>query len=92
MKCPENYNTFAENNCESGEIQSGDKERMEEWILSNLTKNEAFASGVNLGINLYQKKVITAHERGEPVKVGENIFYLESGRERLARVLNEICK
>lgn len=60
--------------------------------MSKETENEAFASGINLGISLYQQKVITAHERGEPVKVGKNIFYLESGRERLARVLNEICK
>lgn len=60
--------------------------------MNELMEQEAFTKGIVVGINLHQQKVIAAHERGEPVKVGEDLFYLESGRERLARVLDEICR
>ena len=56
------------------------------------SKNEAFANGVIVGIQLHQQRVIAAHNRREPLKVGDDLFYLESGRERLERVLHEICK
>jgi len=55
-------------------------------------ENETFYTGIVTGINLYQQKVVEAHRRKEPLKVGENLYYLETGRERLERVLNEICK
>lgn len=55
-------------------------------------ENEAFCCGVSVGVALHQQKVITAHERKEPLKIAENLFYLETGRERLERVLREICK
>jgi len=54
--------------------------------------NEAFLKGVSMGMALYQQKIITAHRRREPLKIGENLYYLETGRERLERVLHEICK
>ena len=60
--------------------------------MEELMNNEAFCIGVNVGINLYQRRVINAHNRKEPLKIGEDIFYLETGRERLERVLGEICK
>jgi len=55
-------------------------------------ENEAFTYGIVVGINLHQQRVISAHTRKEPLKVGENLYYLETGRERLDRVLHEICK
>ncbi len=60
--------------------------------MDELLENEAFVNGIIVGINLHQKRVIEAHRRKEPLKVGENIYYLETGRERLERVLHEICK
>lgn len=59
---------------------------------NELLENEAFANGVVVGINLHQQRVIAAHKRKEPLKVGENLYYLETGRERLERVLHEICR
>lgn len=56
------------------------------------TENKAFLDGVMVGINLHQKIVITAHERGEPLVMGDEIFYLQSGRERLEEFLNRICR
>lgn len=55
-------------------------------------ENEAFYSGVALGINIYQQKVVTAHERKEPLKIGENLYYIQSGRERLQELMDKICK
>ena len=52
--------------------------------------NEAFFTGIVTGINLYQNKLITAHERKEPIKLGDEIFYLQSGKERLTEMMNEI--
>lgn len=60
--------------------------------MSDLLKNEAFISGVAVGIGLYQQKVVMAHERKEYLKIGDNLYYVQDGRERLAEVLEKICK
>lgn len=57
-----------------------------------LTENEAFTKGIIVGINLHQSRVIAAHERKEPLAIGDEIFYLQSGRERLEEFLNKICR
>lgn len=60
--------------------------------MGDLLENEAFSVGLNVGINLYQQKVIAAHEQKEPLIVGDSLYYLQSGRERLAEFLEKICK
>lgn len=60
--------------------------------MSDLLENEAFCTGVAVGINLHQQKVVTAHERKEPIKIGDNLYYVQDGRERLTEVLEKICK
>lgn len=60
--------------------------------MDELMKNEAFCTGVAVGISLHQQKVIAAHRRKEPLVIGDELFYLQSGRERLEEVLNRICK
>lgn len=57
-----------------------------------LMENEAFCTGVEVGINLHQQKVVTAHERKEPLKIGDTLYYLQDGRERLQEFLEKICK
>ena len=59
---------------------------------NELMENEAFINGIAVGINLHQQKVITAHKRNEPLKIGDELFYLQSGRERLEEALNKICE
>ena len=59
---------------------------------NELTENDAFVTGITVGINLYQAKIITAHKRNKPLKVGDNLFYLQSGRERLQEFLERICE
>ena len=53
-------------------------------------ENEAFFTGIVTGINLYQNKLITAHERNEPIKIGDDLYYIQSGKERLTEMMNEI--
>lgn len=60
--------------------------------MDELMENEAFCSGVVVGISLQQQRTIAAHERKEPLKLGDDLYYLENGKERLGRILNEICK
>lgn len=51
-----------------------------------------FCNGVAVGISLYQKMVVPAHERKKPLKIGEDFYYISSGRERLQEVLEKICR
>lgn len=60
--------------------------------MDELQENEAFCTGVIVGIGMYQRKVITAHVRNEPLVIDGKLYYLEDGRERLERVFDEICK
>lgn len=64
----------------------------EERKVKELVENEAFCTGVAVGITIHQQKVITAHERKEPLKIGDELYFLQTGRERLADVLNRICE
>lgn len=52
----------------------------------------AFCNGIAVGIALYQMVIISAHERKKPLKIGDNLYYLQDGRERLAEVLEKICR
>lgn len=60
--------------------------------MSDLTENEAFYSGIMVGIGLEQQRVIVAHKQKKPLIIGDEMFYLQSGRERLQEVLEKICK
>ena len=55
-------------------------------------ENEAFVNGVAVGVSLHQQKVIAAHRRKEPLVIGDELFYLQSGREKLQEFLEKICK
>ncbi len=60
--------------------------------LEGLEENEVFFTGIVTGINLYQNKVVTAHQRKEPLKIGDTIYYLQTGRERLQEMIDKICR
>ena len=55
-------------------------------------ENEAFCAGVAVGLDLYQQKVIAAHERGQPLLIDGELYYLQNGKERLEMIINDICK
>ena len=60
--------------------------------MDELMESEAFVNGIAIGINLHQQRVIQAHKNKEPLKIGDELFYLQSGRERLEEMLNRICE
>ncbi|WP_147424664.1 hypothetical protein [Parablautia intestinalis] len=60
--------------------------------MKELMENEAFCTGMNVGVHLYQQKVITAHKCREPLVIGDSLYYVQDGRERLQEVLEEICR
>ena len=45
-----------------------------------------------VGICLYQRAVVTAHKHNKPLKIGDSLYYVQDGRERLQEVLEKICK
>lgn len=60
--------------------------------MTDLLENEIFFQGLFAGICLYQQKVVTAHKHKEPIKIADELFYLQNGRERLQELLNQICQ
>lgn len=52
----------------------------------------AFCNGIAVGISLYQRVIVSAHEREKPLKIGEDLYYIQNGRERLQEVLEKICR
>lgn len=52
----------------------------------------AFCNGVAVGISLYQRMILAAHGKKKPFKIGEDLYYIQSGRERLAEMLDKICR
>lgn len=60
--------------------------------MTELLDNEAFCNGVEVGIALHQQKVIAAHKRKEFLKIGDDLYYLQTGRERLMEMFDRILK
>ena len=60
--------------------------------MKEMIESEAFCTGVAVGINLHQQKVIMASERKEPLKIGDELYYVQNGRERLQEMIENICK
>ena len=60
--------------------------------MNELLERQAFCMGILFGISLYEQKVVMAHEKKQHLKIGENLYYVQDGKERLAQVLEKICK
>ncbi len=60
--------------------------------MNDLAEDETFCIGVAVGISLHQQKVIAAHERREYLKIGNTLYYLQDGRERLQEMFDKICR
>ena len=58
--------------------------------MDELMENEAFVNGIAVGIHLHQQRVIQAHKRKEPLKIGDTLYYLQDGRERRKEMLDKI--
>ena len=60
--------------------------------MNELMDNEAFYYGFICGIKIFQQKIITAHKRREHLMIDGNIYYIQTGRERLQEMLDKICR
>ena len=60
--------------------------------MKEILENNKFVEGIAVGVSLYQRAVLTACEKKEPLKIGEDLYFIQSGRERLAQILEEMCK
>ena len=55
-------------------------------------ENEAFGLGVTVGVNIVQQNIVNASQKKEPIKIGDELYYVQSGRERLKEMIDIICK
>ena len=55
-------------------------------------ENEAFCTGVTVGVAIHQQIIVTAQKRKEPLKIGDELYFIQSGRERLQEIMEKICK
>lgn len=78
----------------NGEIQTVDNKLNGNGGKNVLRKliERAFCNGVAVGICLYQRMIISAHARKKPLQIGEELYYIQNGRERLQEVLEKICR
>lgn len=53
---------------------------------------KSFCNGIVVGVCLYQQAVLTANDRKESLKIGNDLYYIQSSRERLEQVLDHICR
>ena len=60
--------------------------------MAGILESQAFCNGVAVGINLYQQKVIKAHENNEAIKIDGELYYIKNGKERLQEMIDKICK
>lgn len=60
--------------------------------MNDLIENEAFYYGLICGIKIFQQKIIMAHKRSEHLMIDGNVYYVQSGRERLQEAIDKICK
>lgn len=60
--------------------------------MKELFENEAFLYGVAVGISAYQQRVVMASKMKDHLKIGENLYYVQDGRERLKEMIEKICE
>lgn len=60
--------------------------------MKDLTESKAFYNGVAVGIQLHQQKVLEACKNKEPLRIDGELYYVQSGRERLKEMIEKICE
>ena len=60
--------------------------------MKELLESQAFCMGILFGMSLYEQKVVMAHEKKQHLKIGENLYYIQDGRERLQELVDKICE
>ena len=60
--------------------------------MKDLMESEVFCCGVVAGIGLHQQKVVNAAENKEALKIGDELYYVQNGRDRLKEMLDKVCR
>lgn len=60
--------------------------------MNDLSENEGFVTGIAVGMSIYQQKVLTAHEKKEPLEINGEPYFIQSGDELLRKMIGEICR
>lgn len=60
--------------------------------MNDFMESEAFGAGVAVGIKIQQQKVVMAQKQHEPIKIDGELYYIQSGRERLQEVIDRACR
>lgn len=60
--------------------------------MDKLFEDNAFCTGVSVGISLYQQKVVMAQKHNEAIKINGELYYIQSAKERLQDILDKICE
>lgn len=60
--------------------------------MNETTESQAFCIGMAVGINIFQQKVVTAQKNNEAIKIGGELYYIQTAKERLQDMVDKICK
>ena len=60
--------------------------------MESLLENEVFRTGIAVGINIYQKKVVSASQHKEPLNIDGESYYIKNSAEQLQEVIERACK
>lgn len=61
-------------------------------VTDELLQNEVFFTGIIVGINLYQERILEMHRRGLPLMIEGDLYYLQTGQEKLQETIDKICQ
>lgn len=60
--------------------------------MNGLSENEVFFIGIIVGINMYQERILEAHRRGLPLTIDGELYYTQTGQEKLQEAIDKICQ
>lgn len=60
--------------------------------MEEILESQAFCNGVAVGINIYQQKVVMAQKNNEAIKIDGELYYVQSGKDRLQDMIDKVCK
>ena len=60
-------------------------------MLNELLKSSEFHIGLTMGINICQRMILNAYERGEPLVIDDKPYYILSGAQALQQMIDTLC-
>lgn len=60
--------------------------------MNELSKSKEFHIGLTMGVNIVQKLILVAHERGEPLMIESKPYYILDAEQLLQQMLDSVCR